>query len=70
MPARYATPKRWSTALARFLNLTNFEDFAASYLKDAKEQLCRVGKAIREMPEGPAPDQDFPEHLRVQKARA
>ena len=48
--ARYGD--RRSTALARLVDLTGAVDFAASYLKDAREQLCRAGKAIREMPEG------------------
>lgn len=42
---------RRSTALARLVCLTEAVDYAASYLKDAREQLCRAGKAIREMPE-------------------
>jgi hypothetical protein len=36
MPDRYATPKRWSTVLARFLILMDSVDFAASYLKAAR----------------------------------
>lgn len=56
--ARYGD-RRWPT-LARLVELTDAVDYAAAYLKDAREQLCRVGRAIRDMPEGVPVSMDDP----------
>ena len=37
--------------VSRLGDLADAVDYAASYLKDAREQLCRAAQAVREMPE-------------------